>query len=63
MSFAEIVSGVSTLSDAERRRLLDLLLTLDPLNPAEEAELNERASRATLEPSRPLEDIAAELEL
>ncbi|MEY3213651.1 MAG: hypothetical protein RIT28_4132 [Pseudomonadota bacterium] len=36
---------------------------LDPLSPAEEAALNELASRAALEPSRPLEDIVAELGL
>jgi predicted transcriptional regulator len=63
MSFTEIVTSVSTLSNDERRRLLELLLDLDPLSPAEEAALNDRASRAALEPSRPLEDIAAELGL
>ena len=61
MSFTEIVTSVSTLSNDERRRLLELLLDLDPLSPAEEAALNDQASRAALEPSRPLEDIAAEL--
>lgn len=63
MSFTEIVSSVSTLSNDERRRLLELLLDLDPLSAAEEAALNDRASRAALEPSRPLEDIVAELGL
>ena len=64
MSFSEIVETFRTFDVFTQQRLLEVLteeLSQDPLSPAEEAELNERADRASREPSRPLEEIAAEL--